>query len=133
MPFPSSTKPDALRKQIKQLTSNLAELQASVAQNDKYLLSVASGSTVNAFTFDVDFGAYDFTASVDLSCTWVTASTYLTVAIIGTTTADHDPEDAMVEGVTAYIVNPQTGSVTVALAAPLGTHGIYQVTITGVN
>lgn len=133
MPYPSSTSPDELRKQIKNLTNYIADLQTGLAQTDKNLLSVASGSTVNTFTFDVDFGDYDFTASVEISAAWIEADTSFTAIVVGITNADHDPEDAMVEGITASIVNPQSGSVTVALTAPLGTHGVYQVTITGVN
>jgi hypothetical protein len=62
--------------------------------------SGGSGTTVYSTTADVNFGPNeDGAAEVIVSATWVTSTTKIMVSPSGATTADHDPEDYVLEGV----------------------------------
>lgn len=60
--------------------------------------------------------------------TWVTADSYITCKVLGITTADHTPEDAILEGVQFEINNIVVGTgFDIIGHAPEGTYGKYTV------
>lgn len=60
--------------------------------------------------------------------TWVTADSYITCKVLGITTADHTPEDAILEGVQFEINNIVAGTgFDIIGHAPEGTYGKYTV------
>jgi hypothetical protein len=83
-------------------------------------------------TVEVDFGSAGDVATASVSATWVTASTILICQVAGTSTADHDIEDALLEQITAhaYSINAGVGF-SVRAHAPNGTWGRYNINIVG--
>jgi hypothetical protein len=63
---------------------------------------------------------------------WVAADTFITCKILGLTTEDHDPEDAILEGIKFEINNvvPGTGFDIIG-HAPEGTYGKYKIKCLG--
>jgi len=63
----------------------------------------STGTTVYNVSVEVDFGApgatEDGATKAIVSATWVTSTTKLIVSPSGAATADHDPEDYVLEGV----------------------------------
>jgi hypothetical protein len=81
----------------------------------------------------VDFGATEGAgdASVDVAATWVTASSVIVVSP-GAATADHDAEDALIEGLTASVTALSAGvGFTITAHAPNGTWGQYTFNAVG--
>jgi len=69
-----------------------------------------------------------------ISAPWVTATSDITCSVLGGPTSDHDPEDACIEGLIAYILNIVPGiSFDVALYAPQNSWGKYLVNIRGIE
>jgi hypothetical protein len=64
---------------------------------------------------------------------WVAADTFINCKVLGLTTADHDPEDAILEGVRFEINNivPGTGFDIIG-HAPEGTYGKYKIECLGI-
>ncbi len=77
-------------------------------------------------TFNNPDGPEETTAFATVSGqTWVNASSIILVGF-GGTTADHGPDDALVEGLTAYVENIIPGQgFQVTAYAPNGTWGSY--------
>jgi hypothetical protein len=95
------------------------------------------GGSGNSVTVEVDFGAGpveqgDATATVTGQA-WVAAGTEIVCVPAATATADHDAEDAAVEGITAYASNLVVGTGFDVIARALnGTWGRYNVHCVGV-
>lgn len=82
----------------------------------------------------VDFGATEGadTASVSVAATWATSSSII-VCTPGGASADHDAEDALIEGITASVTSITNGvGFTVTAHAPAGTWGRYTINCAGV-
>lgn len=60
----------------------------------------SSGTTVNSTSAEVDFGSTETgEASVVVVAAWIASGTKIMITPSGVTTADHDPEDYVLEGV----------------------------------
>lgn len=85
----------------------------------------------------VDFGHRDDPyeeshATATVAAPWVQADTIITVVPSGTANADHDPEDAAVEDLSAYATNRVPGvGFDVIVSAPHGTWGLHHFHATG--
>lgn len=83
-------------------------------------------------TVEVDFGAAGDLATASVAATWVTASTILICQVSGTSTADHDIEDALLEQITAHAYDISAGvGFSVRAHAPNGTWGRYNINVIG--
>ncbi len=84
---------------------------------------------------DVDFGAAISSTEATTTVTgqaWVTASSRILVSASGESTADHDPEDALIEGVTAIATNLVAGvGFDVIAHSPDGSSGTYRLWAVG--
>lgn len=87
---------------------------------------------VKGVAVEVDFGHADggegYLATASVPATWIGADATIVAAAAAVATADHDPGDAAVEGLTAYATNivPGTGFDVVA-RAPAGSWGRYAI------
>jgi hypothetical protein len=94
----------------------------------------SSGGGGNKVTATINFGTVeDTTASITVTGqSWVTALSVI-IAGFGGTTSNHGADDAMVEGLSAYVENivPGTGF-DITAHAPQGTWGNYSVYALGV-
>lgn len=81
----------------------------------------------------VDFGgAEGDTASVTIAATWIQTTSIVLANAAALATADHDPEDAVIEGIQAKVINIIPGvSFDIEAYAPLGSFGQYIVTYQG--
>lgn len=112
------------------------------------LISTANGAgtggSANTATCTVDFanptgGEQELSGTTTVAASWVTSSTVLTCAILSVdstgylgTSLDHDPEDSIVEGITAYALNIVPGvSFDVQAYAANNSWGRYTVNVTG--
>lgn len=96
-----------------------------------------SGTTVNTVQSNVDFGfATDQEgdiATVTISATWVMATSNIICMPYAVATADHDPEDYAIEGITAYAANFSSGvGFDIIAAAPNNTWGRYTINAHGI-
>ena len=85
---------------------------------------------------EVNFGlltsGQEGNAEVTVSNTAVTSGQIILCSPAAVATADHDPEDAMLEGLTAYAGNIVDGvGFTIYVRAPQGTFGRYQINYLG--
>ena len=65
-------------------------------------------------------------------CSWVTSNSKITCSLAAVTTPDHDPEDPVIEGLTAYAANLVPGvGFDIYCYAPNGTWGRYTVNAIG--
>lgn len=99
--------------------------------------TAAAGSSVNATSGTVDFGfpsgEEGDVATVTVTATWVLATSNIICAPYAIATADHDPEDYAVEGITSYVSNLASGvGFDIIAAAPQGTWGRYTINAYGV-
>jgi hypothetical protein len=100
-------------------------------------ISQMTPSSGNAATCIVDFG-FDTglegdTATITVPATWVLSTTVLVCTVAAISTLNHDPEDAVVEGIIAYPTNIVPGvSFDVECSAANNSWGQYQVNIIGV-
>lgn len=111
------------------------------------LISTTGGAgtgSSNTATCTVDFanptgGEQDLSGVTTVAAAWVTSATVLACTILSAdstgylgTSLDHDPEDSLVEGITAYATNivPGVGFDVQAYAAN-NSWGRYTVNITG--
>lgn len=91
----------------------------------------------NSATAEVDFGFPSGNegdiATVTVAAAWVTGSSVIVVSPLATATADHDPEDYAIEGITAYATNIVDGvGFDIIASAPRGTWGRYNISAIGV-
>jgi hypothetical protein len=91
----------------------------------------------NFATASVDFGFASGeggdVATVTVAATWVLAGSKILCVPFAVATADHDPEDYALEGITAYATNIIAGvSFDVIASAPNGTFGLYTIHCVGV-
>jgi hypothetical protein len=98
--------------------------------------AAAGGGGVNKVQATVDFG---FTtgnegdvATVTVTATWVTATSIIVCAPAGIATTDHDPEDYVIEGITAYPINIVAGvGFDIIAGARENTFGTYVINAVG--
>jgi hypothetical protein len=96
----------------------------------------SSGGSTNIAQAIVDFvnplGPEETTATVTVSAPWVTALSVIVCNPFGGATADHGPEDAIVENLAAYATNIIPGvSFDIECYAPNGTWGRYLINAIG--
>lgn len=93
------------------------------------------GGSGGSCVVDVDFGAAISSTEATTTVTgqaWVTASSRILVTAGGEATADHDPEDALIEGVTAIATNIVAGvGFDVIAHSPDGSSGTYRLWAVG--
>lgn len=101
-----------------------------------YLSSGAGGgggTTVRKVAAQIDFGAGDGYAEVTVAATWASTALAYSVTPALPTTSDHDPEDALLEGLTASVIAVTPGtSLTIGAHAPHGTWGRFDFNVLGV-
>ena len=85
---------------------------------------------VAQINFNNPNGSEDTTASVTVAgLSWINTNSVIIPVFSGTTSQHEEPDDAMVEDLTAYIGNLIPGvGFTIFAYAPRGTWGLYQVT-----
>lgn len=89
---------------------------------------VASGTV----DFGFASGLEGDVATVTVPATWVTAGSKIVCVPAGGTTADHEPEDAVIEGIVANATNLVAGvSFDIEACAPQGTWGRYVINAVG--
>lgn len=104
-----------------------------------YIQSPPSGSTGsgNFLQVEVDFGFSsgnegDIARTTVTGQSWVTGSSVILCNPFGGATADHSPDDAIVEGLVAYAENIVVGvGFDVVAYAPQNTWGRYLINVTG--
>ena len=89
-----------------------------------------------SFTNIINFSIYNqeetYVTKTVTGLTWVAADSYITCNVLGLTTADHTPEDAILEGVKFNINNIVAGTgFDIIGHAPEGTYGKYTVKCLG--
>lgn len=87
----------------------------------------------NTYTLDFGFasGGEDTIASITIPFSTIYSNCYMN-CVMGKGTPDHDPEDAIVEGIIAYTENIIPGvSFDIVAYASNGTWGRYMVKVTG--
>ena len=99
--------------------------------------SGGSGTTVYTAQGTVDFGFASGEeggdATVTISATWVMATSYIVCSPYAVATADHDADDYMVEGITAYAANLSSGvGFDIVAFAPNNTWGRYTINAQGI-
>jgi len=97
-------------------------------------MSAPSGNTASC-TVDFGFnnGLEGDTAIVTVPATWVTISTILVCSVAAVFTANHDPEDAVIEGIQAYPINVIPGvSFDIECRAPNNSWGQYYINVIGI-
>ena len=96
-------------------------------------LAAAGGSGSALVDFGLLAGGEDFNKSVVVSASWVKANSKIFCQVSAETTADHDPDDIIVESLSAYAsdIIPDTSFV-LHISAPNGTFGKYTVFYFGV-
>lgn len=98
--------------------------------------AAAGGGGVNKVQATVDFGFATGNegdiASVTVTATWVTATSIIVCTPAGVTTADHDPEDYVIEGIAAYPINIVAGTgFDIVAGARSNTFGNYVINAVG--
>jgi hypothetical protein len=106
--------------------------------NGGILISSGGGGGGNSVQVLVDFGSdtgpitKQYDATVTVSASWVTSSTILVCSLAGVSTAQHSPEDGLIEGL---LVQPESivagTGFTVRAYSPLGSYGQYAVNVVG--
>lgn len=94
------------------------------------------GTTLFFTSATVDFGfaagGEDANTTVTVPATWVTSFSVIDCLPVAVATADHDPEDVVLEGITAYTGNLRAGvSFDIFASAPSGTWGRYTIQAIG--
>lgn len=97
--------------------------------------SLSPGGGGNFEQATVDFGSsasQNFNAVTTVPAAWVTSSSIILCTPSGEATADHDPEDYILEGITACVTNIVDGvSFDVLAGCPTGTFGDFIINCTG--
>lgn len=91
---------------------------------------------LHTVTAEVNFGfpagGEDFIATTTVPVNWVASGAALFCTPAAMSSADHDPEDAAVEGISAYVSTIRAGvSFDIVATAPRGTWGRYKITVVG--
>lgn len=91
----------------------------------------------NAVQGTVDFGfptgKEGDVATVTVAATWVTSSSIIVCSVSAETTADHSPDDPLVEGLVAYAGNIVNGvGFDIVCVAPNNSWGRYVINAVGV-
>lgn len=115
--------------------------QAVVVYNDAtktFLPSNAIAVPTNSASGTLDFGfpvgKEGDTAIVTVSAPWVGVSTKIYCWAVATSTADHDPEDSLLEAILCTAINVVVGvSFDIEAYAPQGTWGRYVVYAVGIG
>lgn len=95
-------------------------------------LSPSTGTTVNAFSQEVNFGTSSDYVSTTVAAAWVTPTTVITLVITPNLT-DHDIEDVLLEEIKCTYGNIVNGvSFDINVFAPNETHGRYIIKGLGV-
>lgn len=96
------------------------------------------GSSTGGGNFEqatLDFGSsasLDYNTVTTVSAAWVTSSSVILCTPSGAATADHDPEDYILEGITACVTNIVDGvSFDVLAGCSSGTFGEFIINCTG--
>jgi hypothetical protein len=91
------------------------------------------GGSGNSVRVEVDFGTHDTYVEVVVAAPWATGASRITASPAPPSTADHDPEDALIEGLVAGVVSVTNGvGFTLGVSAPNGTWGRYNFDCLGV-
>jgi len=94
------------------------------------IVSSTSGGSLTKGIAEVDFGSSiesDF-ATVTITDSLITSTSYPSVSMYAVSTTNHDPDDYMVEGLIPYITNVVNGvSFDISVRAPNLTFGKYKV------
>ena len=117
-------------------TSNLATVDRTFAFPDKSgtfaLLSDITGGGTTKGIAEVDFGVVSQEsdiATVTVSDAAITATSYPSATLYALATTDHDPDDYMAEGLTAFISSVTAGAgFNISVRAPNLSWGKYKVT-----
>jgi hypothetical protein len=93
----------------------------------------ATASSISSEQIEVDFGATENAlASETVTAAWVTTASRLVASLAYESTADHDPDDALAEGILVSVGNIIDGvGFDVVLSAPNNTWGKYKVNVIG--
>lgn len=87
----------------------LADGSNNISQSDvpNFLIQLGGGTRTIQSTVDFGFasGQEGDVATLTVSTTWATTSAIITCVPFSGTTADHDPDDVAIEGITAYATN----------------------------
>lgn len=95
--------------------------------------SGGGGGSGNAERVEVDFGAGSNYAEATVPAAWVASSSRIICSPAAPSTTDHDPEDALLEGITASVISITDGvSFVIGVSAPSGTWGRYNIDCIGV-
>jgi hypothetical protein len=112
-------------------------LDNSTGQLDPSLIPGGGGGGGNFVQAEVDFGFAsanegDIARTTVTGQTWVTGSSIIVCDPAALATADHDPDDAVIEGLVAYAENivPGTGF-DIIVIAPQNSWGRYLVNASG--
>lgn len=155
--IPESTRPDALRLRLSQLTDRIKELESSpggggltspialtdidatgVSDGDVIVASggvfttatPATGTVISGF---VNVTMEDTSGTATFTHASITTSTVIAVSIAGVVKSDHGPEDHMLEELQVYATNQIAGQVDIVIVSPNGgSFGDYQANIIGV-
>jgi len=88
---------------------------------------------VESGTFDVNFVSVDHIQEVVVPATWVTPTSIVHIFPVPIATVDHDPQDAVYEGLYGSVVAVVDAvSFTAAIYAPSKAYGIYKFGYLGV-
>jgi hypothetical protein len=95
-------------------------------------LTFALGRTFNATSLALFHKEETYAVKTITGQSWVTADTFVTCKVLGLTTDDHTPEDAILEGVRFEINNIVAGTgFDIIGHAPEGTYGKYKIKCLG--
>jgi hypothetical protein len=94
--------------------------------------TVAVTGVQGTVNFGFPTGSEGDTATVTVAAPWVTPTSTIVCMPAGVATADHDPEDATVEGISAVVTNIVAGTgFDIEATAPNGTWGQYVINAVG--
>jgi hypothetical protein len=106
--------------------------------NGSWVVPSGGGSSGNFLQVTVDFGFSsgnegDIARVTVTGQSWVTSGSVILANVFAGTTSDHSPDDAIAEGLVAFIENIVAGvGFDVVVYAPQNSWGRYLVNITGV-
>ena len=115
-----------------------------LSDGDKGDVIVSGGGTVltldasvrpNTLQTEVDFGASetDIATLTVTGQTWVTSTSRILANVAAESTTDHDAEDGILEGLTAYVSNLVAGTgFDISVRATNNTWGKYKVNVVGI-
>lgn len=118
---------------LDQIAVDIAALQVAVALLAITVVGVSfSVGPARGVNASVDFGAdSDYATAVVTGQSWVAATSRIAAQVAGST-ADHDPEDALLEQLQISVSDLVPGvGFTVQAHAPEGTFGLYNVHCVG--